>query len=183
MSFSSILTKINIVFTAIFVIVMLIIFRVYFDNSLDYKKYEKQHNSIRYVYCEITQDEAIAMVNAEFGVDVEPIFVEEMSDAYGKTYIWLRKIYLESKLTGWHLLEVYTHELVHYTRYIANEMMVQFLTFKILYESDNAILHEKGKALANEILSNDCYNKAYDCGWYIKEYLENEKYSDKRDWI
>ena len=182
MSLEKILKNTLIIVSTIAVLLGLFVCRVMLRETLEYKSYNREYYEIEYTTYFITQEEAVDLVNKEFRSNCKPKFVDSLGDnVLGLTEpIHNRGVFLLKALSGWQTVEVYTHELIHYEEWVYNERMTEFLTFKILYESDNPILHNRGKAMAYNWLNKDenKVNKEYDCRYYIKEYLENERHNN-----
>lgn len=100
-------------------------------------------------------------------------YIKLPKQQWGKSYIFANKIEINQQITGWQTLETLTHELLHITHKIHDEYYIQFLTFKVLYESNNPILVLKAKDMAYRICTlGSRKNTQYDCSWYIAQYLE-----------
>lgn len=121
----------------------------------------------------LTQEEAVDLCTDLVG-DYNVIFVDKIrNNTLGVSTIPLRTAYIKKGQSGWELLEVITHELVHLKYWSINETFTQFMTFKLLYESDNEILHNKGKEIAIAQCTNyEFFGTDYDCSWYILNYLK-----------
>ena len=62
------------------------------------------------------------------------------------------------------------HEMCHLKFFTRNEIYTQFMTFKTLYESNNAELRQVGIRFGVYVL-NGSYDHEYDCSYLITDYL------------
>ena len=65
------------------------------------------------------------------------------------------------------------HEMCHIKFFTGNEIYTQFMTFKVLYESNNEELKQVGTWFGIYVL-NRCYTQSYDCSQLIIDYLKSE---------
>ena len=108
-------------------------------------------------------------VKCFFYLDVKPW----RKDALGGTLVVPRIVMVDPKLENLEYTIVLTHELSHLYYFTANEAYTTFMTFKILYESDNTYFKKAAITLALRIFAND-YPSSYDCAGNILAYLNNE---------
>lgn len=91
----------------------------------------------------------------------------------GLTILSIRFVRMQEGLNLEDYIFYYTHELVHLTECVANEIYTQFRAWQILYESGN----EQFKAVAMRHLYRDmigCDKQNYTYWHYAKEYLIRE---------
>lgn len=138
--------------------------------------FSQQPNVHNYKYIEyneyyLTQQEAVDLCTDLVG-DYKIVFNNEQ--AYlGCAVIIFGVCYINKHQSGWRMLEVLTHELIHLHYWTRSETFTQFMTFKLLYESENVVLHNKGIEIAVKQLGG-AYSGVYDCSWYINEYLGDD---------
>lgn len=129
---------------------------IYIDLKFDYSVHD------------VTKEQAITLCTELVG---NYKFVFNNEPYSGLSIIPLQMCFINKYQDGWRLLEVMTHEFVHLKYWAINETFAEFMTFKLLYESENQILHDKGKEIAINQMQG-AYNKPYDCSWYIARYFE-----------
>lgn len=83
-------------------------------------------------------------------------------------------VMIDDDLNGVSYITTYVHELMHIKYQTTNERFVVFMTFKTMYESGSDVLRNCSMELAYMVVSG-AYEREYDCGYYILEYLKGEK--------
>lgn len=117
-------------------------------------------------------DEIIKILNNEFRVDYILYYTNFESDCInGRVTIIFNIIEIDEKLNGEMFVIVLTHELVHLKYNTCDERFANFYTFLSLYESSNQYLNYCALVFANMIFSHSVYCSAYDCCYYISNYL------------
>ena len=124
---------------------------------------------------DITQEEAINIVNKHFNYPYILIKTDLDSSTSGKAIPVLNIIFLEKDLSGWETLSTLTHEICHLKYYTVNETYTEYMTFVELFESKNKFMNLR----ANYMIHRHCVFKKYvdinyDCSYYILEYLKNK---------
>ena len=123
--------------------------------------------------------------NADIKQDIDGLFnntkyilkhKEMNGDTAGYTVLLLKIIVLDNDLTQENYTLTLAHELVHLTHFTANERYVSFITFKVLYESENNYFKSVALAYADAQFKH-LYQHSYDCSGYIEEYLQYNKIS------
>lgn len=132
----------------------------------EYHNYNKEYN--------ITKEQGFRLVEDL----VKPkayILVHKTSllypEALGVTYLSIRAIIIKDNLSRDSYLITLTHEFIHLKYFVANETFTHFMTFKLLWESDNEYLHYLGAKLGKDIL-NHYYPGPYNCIGNIVEYFK-----------
>lgn len=132
-----------------------------FEDDLKYIK----------LYKDIEIGETVNEVSALFDF-VYVLDFKNIAPTSGVTRPLLRYVVLDSNISGWDAIETLTHELLHIQLCVKDENYVEFMTFKVLYESNNPILVLKAKEIAyNQCTLGHRENTAYDCSYYIAKYL------------
>lgn len=100
-------------------------------------------------------------------------FYNERSMEYyaGKTYVTIRLILMDIDANGFEYAQVFTHEVMHLKKMVANESWVCFETFKYLYEHEE--LHNVGVWYGQKQLQG-CYGGEYNIADLIVNYLTNK---------
>lgn len=70
----------------------------------------------------------------------------------------------------------YAHELCHIRYQVGNETYTAYMTFVRLYESGNSELRYHALVYAQDVIGGGYSGTAYDCGYYILEYLKGVNY-------
>lgn len=184
--------RIDRLLTALIIICSLICIYVFgglsivFLNHKDYtlKEYNKNDynavfQNLKYEYLSfdtsqvLELDEAkqiiINIVNPKLYIMVDS--KEPMKYCLGCTYILLRYIVVDSTQPAHIYLPTVLHELIHLTYFTANETYTHFMTFKLLWEHENAYIHYLGCRLALDIFNHQ-YDAPYTCIGNIIEYFK-----------
>lgn len=90
----------------------------------------------------------------------------------GYAFATIRLILVDERVTGFDYAVVFTHEVMHIKEMVGNERWVNFETFKYLYESDIAELHNAGVLFGLKQLEFR-YSSEYQCEDMIIKYLED----------
>lgn len=126
-------------------------------------------------YKNISVGYAIDEVNTLFDF-VYILDFDEISPVSGTARILTRVVVMDKDISGWEALETLTHELLHIKLWMKDENCIEFLTFKILYESANPLLNLKAKEIAYMQCTEGCrIGTEYDCSYYIAEYLKERQ--------
>lgn len=149
----------------------------YLDENRNYSYLNNNLKEIR--------TEAEDLVGLHFyiylGKDVKSI---EHGAAWGVTNFYFRTITVAEKIGVGNYIHVIVHELVHLKYYNANEMWTNFMTFKLLYESDNPDFKQVAINYAYRYISSHTIDEKgnlvntnwagnlYDMSYYIINYLE-----------
>lgn len=139
-------------------------------NYTDYKQqncnYYEQFDVHNYKF---DRAEIRALLDNEVGTKAYLLFDNKLNgDNF--TILQTRTIVI-GDLEGYDYIQGLCHELVHLKFCTANETYTQFMTFKILYESENEILHDCGCDFANAQFKHLWFGD-YDCAYYIEQYLK-----------
>lgn len=138
------------------------------NNQYEQKSYTYTELNFDYEQYDLTQEQAVELCSSLVG-SYKIVWNNDVHYS-GLAVIPLRYCFINKYQTGWQLLETLTHEFVHLKYWAVNETFTQFMTFKLLYESDNEILHNKGKEIAIR-QNNHEYYKPYECSWYVNKYF------------
>lgn len=123
---------------------------------------------------EIDQIDAVNIILGFFCTPIIIDFKEFNDNSIGKTYRLAHKVVINTNIDGWETLESLTHEFLHIIFDIDDEYYIQYLTFRVLYESDVPILVLKAKEIAYKLCTlGTMKGTSYDCSWYIKDYLKD----------
>lgn len=137
-----------------------------------YRAYTNFQYDLSYKY---TKDEIKLLL--EYYMKPGPyIYKEERLYCGATTDLHLRTIRVDNMTTKH--LPFYTfalaHEFTHLKYYNGDECWTEFNAWKFLYECDNYYFHNVALWMANDI-TQDRKQNAYDCGYYIIEYLQEVK--------
>lgn len=114
------------------------------------------------------------LVADEMGSPIYFYKEKNMGQTYnGVSYIPIRLMIVDNRLKDERYCEVFTHELIHLTKFLKNERQVSFDTFKFLYESENPYLKSAGIYSGLDKLCNR-YPAEYECTDLIIHYLLNK---------
>lgn len=107
------------------------------------------------------------------GLGLKFYFYNEKSieDYAGKTYVTIRLILMDIDANGFEYAQVFTHEVMHLKKMVADEKWVCFETFKYLYEHKE--LHNVGVWYGQKQLQG-CYGGEYNIADLIVNYLTNK---------
>lgn len=165
-----------------FVAIVIIIFGTYSGITLivsnlkhcDYKYiYEPMCQEIEFEELELTYTKEKAKNEIEKLTNAKLFIYKECDLEWknaGLTTLSIRLVRMQQGLSVEEYIFYYTHELVHLTECVANEIYTQFRAWQILYESGNA----EFKAVAMRYLYKDMigYDKEEYTYWhYAKQYL------------
>lgn len=130
-----------------------------------------------YENVQIGRDDAIALCNRHFGGNYLLVEKPLAQKGYiGRAFPQFRLIFIDDKISGLELIETLAHELCHLKYFTDNEAFTQYMTFVELYESGNYILRQAALRIADTQCRNgENVHAKYDCGAYIKKYMENKK--------
>ena len=136
---------------------------VHYNNYLCAKPYINYNIEQDTKYFDITKEQAIQLASETVELRYFTLnFTEDLGkNILGNCNIYTSHINVLNSLNGYQLLPVLVHEMVHSKYYTLNERFTEFTTFKLMYESDNEIVHNAGILYAKEICSN--YIEGYDC--------------------
>lgn len=157
-----------------FIITCTVIYLVTYKNTLpevhahSYQILPESYNAQN----TLTKDEITNLVNTEFEFSYL-LFFTNFNDSFieGRASLFFNIIEIKATLNGAHFAIVLTHELVHLKYNTNDERFTNFHTFIILYESQSPYLNYCAIVFANKIFSHSVYPTAYDCCYYITEYL------------
>ena len=124
--------------------------------------------------------------NQEYKSKVDDLLTATDYDYYEVELNWLHvsgfsatffnAILVDDDLEHFNYCKILTHEILHYKTSSSDERYVEYLTFKVLYESDDIDLHNVGVELGIHKLEQETKNK-YWCKDLIINYLRKEKRS------
>lgn len=87
-----------------------------------------------------------------------------------------KTIIIDDDLTGVNYAITLTHEILHYKYYSTNERYIEFMTFRVLFESNDPYLRKAGILHGYERLTDKDKDKDKDwCADLIIDYLIKEK--------
>lgn len=115
-----------------------------------------------------TDDELRYMIAKDLGLKLYFYNEKSMKDYAGKTYVTIRLILMDIDANGFEYAQVFTHEVMHLKKMVANESWVCFETFKYLYEHEE--LHNVGVWYGQRQLQG-CYYGEYNISDLIVNYL------------
>jgi len=120
-----------------------------------------------------SKNEIVELVNNEFDFQYV-LYFKNFDDVCinGRATLFFNIIEIEENLTGEQFAIVLTHELVHLKYRTTDERFTNFHTFLTLYESQNPYLNYCSLIFANMVFSHSFYPTAYDCCYYIADYLD-----------
>ena len=120
-----------------------------------------------------TKNEIVELVNNEFGFQYV-LYYTNFNDLFinGRATLFFNIIEIDEDLAGEQFAIVLTHELVHLKYRTTDERFTNFHTFLTLYESQSPYLNYCSIILANMVFSHSFYPTAYDCCYYIADYLD-----------
>lgn len=177
-------TKIRAVQNALIVMLLLAlvltIFQVWhiqFSHSLEIKPYTTQIIAIQdKPQLTLTKQTARKTIAELF--NTPHIYLERdlPSNQDGRSRIMWRVIEIEKNLDIHTYIITYAHELCHVRYQVGNETYTAYMTFIRLYESGNTELHYHALVYAQNVIAGDYSGTAYDCGYYILEYLKGVAY-------
>lgn len=160
----------------VFLLCLYIIFFLPNYNKLEQKPHTEMtfDNSFKVTY-DLSMDEAIQIVDDFMQIHYTLDIVEKNDEFLGRNLCCTTYIQLTEQ-SGWDVLWVLTHELVHYKYQTSNETFTDFKTWQLLYESGMPILEDRAKYEAYCQCELGYYKDTkYDVSWYIVKYLkENE---------
>ena len=152
----------------------------YLNNELNNPYTYQENNKL------ILRKELEELTNVNFyiykGIDKSTI---DNGQHLGITNFQFRYIKVAEKLSSCNYIWTLTHELLHLKYYNSNEMWTNFMTFKVLYESNNndfervAIVYGYRYVSAHtrntddEIINTNTPYQDYDISYYIIDYLNN----------
>lgn len=100
---------------------------------------------------------------------------DELGDRYeGQMSLFTRLIIIDPDLSPIKYCITFTHEVMHFKKFSADERYICFETFKWLYEHDNPELHNAA-VLYGLYQVQGCYSGEYDCRDCIINYLKEGK--------
>lgn len=149
-----------------------------FNNYLPEKEFTPYDFGFELVILDITQEQAVELASECVGLNDFTIeYTNDLkSGIVGNSNLLTHHIKIKESLIPFQQLPVIVHEMVHIKYYTANERFTKFTAFKLMYESENEILHEAGKQYAQEICSQD--GGEYDCSYYVVDYFEKKLYNN-----
>lgn len=118
-----------------------------------------------------TDDELRDVIAKDLGLKLYFYKEKPMQDYAGKTYVTIRLILMDIDANGFEYAQVFTHEVMHLKKMVANEKWVCFETFKYLYEHEE--LHNVGVWYGQKQLQG-CYGGEYNIADLIVNYLTNK---------
>ena len=147
-------------------------------EKLDYENYSYSDAIRLYNYMDTYQQSIICedLDNNQIKVEIQKIikpkfYIEKyISSKGGTTYPSLRLIEINQELKGYDYAYVLIHEYIHLTYLLGDESLVDFISVKLLWESNNAYLEKSACQLVkNKIQYNNGNN--YDCTAQLIEYF------------
>lgn len=149
-----------------------------FNNYLTEKEFTPYDFGFELVILDITQEQAVELASECVGLkDFTIEYTSDLkSNIVGNSNLLTHHIKIKESLIPFQQLPVLVHEMVHIKYYTANERFTKFTAFKLMYESENEILHEAGKQYAQEICSQD--GGEYDCSYYVVDYFQKKLYNN-----
>lgn len=142
--------------------------------KLEVKEYTEQTNFEYDIETTYSIGEIKALLDNDFRVQY--FYKVEKLHAGAITYFQIRLIKVDTMTTRLKPFYAYAmaHELTHLKYMNGNECWTEFNAWKYLYESNDPFLHNVALWRANDITQNKL-GDAYDCGYYILNYLELNK--------
>lgn len=153
------------------------VWHIRFSNSLEIKPYTTQYITIQNKpQLTLTKESACTTI-AEL-LDTPHIYLEKDLQAQenGRSRILWRVIEINKNIDIHTYIITYTHELCHVRYQVSNETYTAYMTFVRLYESGNAELRYHALVYAQDVIGGGYNGTAYDCGYYILEYLKGANY-------
>ncbi len=147
-------------------------------DKLDYKEYSYEQADALYEYiqeqqCTIPYE---SLTNYEIKERVQKIlsptfYIETYCSGHqGKTRPLLRIIEVGDELSEYEYATVLMHEYIHLVLLYGDESLVDFLTVKYLWESDDNYLRRTACWLVKQKIIYDCGNE-YDCTAQLIKYF------------
>lgn len=149
--------------------------------KLDYIPYtDKEKNKLQQcILNEYYSYDNINMTNSEIKKSIQliikPKLYIERTKNINRSYtnLFLRIIVIEDDIKGYNYAYTLIHEYIHLDKMIANERLTDYLSVKLLYESDNIFLKKTACYITYLKINNDNGNK-YDCtDQLIKYFMKN----------
>lgn len=149
---------------------------ILFSHNWKVKEYTRVDLQVPTMEYNLTKAQAKELVKDLY--DTPHFFTEkELQGAtLGQSYILWRVAEINFGLDVEDFTITYAHELTHIKYQVQNETYITFMTFKVLYESGNAVLQNMALRHARVILGGGYNGTAYDCGYYILDYLRDIQY-------
>ena len=149
---------------------------IYMFDSLEYKQSFAYIPHEEYVEPQLSNDEAIELINKLNNKTFKVEFVEN-TDYDGQVTLFALfdntiRINKEILDNPCRFVWAYAHETIHATRFCLDERKTQYLTFVLLYESENEYFKQVALNQASNMINN--IYKEYDATYYIAEYLNNK---------
>lgn len=140
---------------------------------------EQKLNLQYYIITEYNKLHVIDLDNNEIKIEIQKIikphfYIERTRQvSRSTTNMVLRLITIEDSIDSYRYAYTLIHEYIHLDKMIANERLTDYLSIKLLYESDNIFLKKTACYMTYLKINNDNGNK-YDCtDQLIKYFSEN----------
>ena len=107
--------------------------------------------------------------------DYDEYFLDlDWLSADGCCVVPFRKILIDDDLIGFSYIITLTHEILHYREYCSNDRYIEFMTFKVLFESNDPYLVKAGIIHGYSCITSTAKDR-YWCADLIIDYLKKEK--------
>lgn len=153
----------------------------------EHKVYKYLESNRNFIYTETRQSEIRKNIEDLIGLSCYiykgyDIYTLK-GNAWGLTQFYLRRIEVAEKISTTDYIQVMTHEAIHLKYMNANELWTNFMTFKLLYESDNIDFKQASINWAYRYVSSHTvdengntitsrsYQNEYDIAYNVIEYL------------
>lgn len=153
------------------------VWHIQFSNSLEIKPYTTQIIAIQ-DRPQLTLSKQTARTTIANLFNTPHIYREKdlPPQENGRSKIMWRIVEIDKNLDVHTYIVTYAHELCHVRYQVGNETYTAYMTFVRLYESGNTELRYHALVYAQDVIAGGYSGTAYDCGYYILEYLKGAKY-------
>ena len=142
---------------------------LYFYRALPYVECKERITAAQPMP-EMSRTEIIETINELTNTDYEIVWVTDYTyNGYVSGDPFDNRIFINKTIRNNDLVWTYAHELTHKIKHSANEMFVEFETFKLLYESENTYFKDVALWQASIMYK---YDPESDCTYYIINYLK-----------
>ena len=144
-----------------------------FNNTLPAKEHIYYELPITHTYYEITPEQSVELAKQCVGVySFKLTYADYLGDTtLGNVNIFTRRVKIKKDLDPFYQLGVLVHELVHIKYYTTNERFTEFTAFRLMYESENEIIHNAGIYYVERALF---HTNEYDISWYVVDYFQKK---------
>lgn len=153
------------------------VWHIQFSNSLNIKPYTTQIIAIQ-DKPQLTLTKQTARTTIAKLFNTPHIYFEKdlPPQDNGISIIMWRVVQIDKDLDVHTYIITYAHELCHVRYQVGNETYTAYMTFVRLYESGNTELRYHALVYAQDVIAGGYSGTAYDCGYYILEYLKGANY-------